>query len=161
VCKPKEPRRGVSRSGHTLVHQQRKQSQLRHQQHKEADGEGKIQTIKSIVRAYDSSLPSVIPRILLVLCVLFCVSRINTRPSHLYIDKTSPLEQFSGRKLDTKVDLRFSFGDYSMKPRTEGCIAGVSTASVPLESSPATSSAFKQQRKATREESIPLEMMVQ
>jgi len=49
-------------------------------------------------------------------------------------DKVSPLEQFTGRKIDAKIDLRISFGDYvqAINPNkdnqvesanTHGCIA--------------------------------------
>ena len=32
--------------------------------------------------------------------------------SRTSLDKVSPLEQFTGRKIDAKIDLRISFGDY-------------------------------------------------
>ena len=99
--------------------------------------ERKIQTVKALVRAYDSSLPFVLSRILLILCVLFCVSRVNMQPSRNALDRTSPLQQFTGRKLDARVDLRVNFGDYvqatvpvtdnTMTARTQGCIAGLPT----------------------------------
>jgi predicted lactoylglutathione lyase len=95
--------------------------------------ERRIQTVKERVRAYENSLPFVMTRLLLVMCVLFCVSRINMQPSRTTQDRTSPLEQFTGRKLDAARDLRVQFGDYvqatvsdpdnSMRPRTQGCIA--------------------------------------
>ena len=66
-----------------------------------------------------------------------------SRTSHI---RVSPLEEFSGRKLDAARDLRVNFGDYvhatvpdpnsSMAPRTQGCIAliptGNSTGSVKM-----------------------------
>ena len=92
-----------------------------------------IQTVKKSVRAHVHDLPFVMSRIILKYCVIFCVSRINMLSSGSGSDGISPLEQFSGRKLDAKVDLRVSFGDYvqatsptkdnSMGPNTHGCIA--------------------------------------
>ena len=46
------------------------------------------------------------------MCVLFCVSLLNMQPSRVSVDRTSPLEQFSGRKIDAARDLRVQFGDY-------------------------------------------------
>ena len=89
-----------------------------------------IQTVKKRVRCYENSLPFVMRRLLLIMCVLFCVSRINMQPSSTATDHVSPLEQFSGRKLDAKRDLRVGFGEYVhatvpvtdnfMSPRTQG-----------------------------------------
>lgn len=72
-------------------------------------------------------------KILLNWCVLFCVRCVNMQPSRTSTDRTSPLEQFTGRKLDAKRDLRCTFGDYvqatvpvtdnTMSPRTQACIA--------------------------------------
>ena len=71
-------------------------------------------------------------RLLLIMCVLFCVSRINMQPSSTATDRVNPLDQFSGRKLDAKRDPRIEFGDYvhatvpvtdnSMSSRTQGYI---------------------------------------
>jgi len=68
----------------------------------------------------------------LVYCTRLCMSCVNFQPSATSIDKVSPLEQFSGTKLDAKHDLRVTFGDYvlatpantdnSMLPRAEPCI---------------------------------------
>jgi hypothetical protein len=46
------------------------------------------------------------------MCVLFCVSRLNMQPSRMSVNRTSPLEQFTGRKIDAARDLRVQFGDY-------------------------------------------------
>jgi len=91
-----------------------------------------IQTIKSRVRCYEHSLPYVMCRVLLIMCSLFCVSRINMQPSTTSVDRISPLEKFSGQKLDAKVHLRCGFGEYvqatvphtdnTLKTRTDGCI---------------------------------------
>ena len=55
------------------------------------------------------------------------------QPSRVMNDRTSPLEQFTGRKIDAARDLRVHFGDYvqatvsntdnTMRSRTQGCIA--------------------------------------
>jgi hypothetical protein len=99
--------------------------------------ENKIKTVKERVRAYDATLPFVMTRALLILCVMFCVSRLNWLPSCQQLDRMSPMEQFSGRRLDLQRDVRCQFGDYvqatvpdpnnTMKTRTEGCIAGFPT----------------------------------
>ena len=91
-----------------------------------------IQTIKSRVRCYEHSLPYVMCRVLLIMCSLFCVSRINMQPSTTSVDRISPLEKFSGQKLDAKVHLRCGFGEYvqatvphtdnTLKTCTDGCI---------------------------------------
>ena len=102
--------------------------------------ERKIQSVKAKVRMYDSGLPFVMCKTLLIYCVFFCVSRINLHPSRTATDATSSMEQFTGRKLDAKLDLRVNFGEYvqatvaetdnSMKARTQGCIACLPTGSL-------------------------------
>ena len=95
--------------------------------------ERKIQTVKERVRAHVNNLPFVMTRLLLTTCVLFCVSRINMQPSRMSTSRISPIEQFTGLKIDSARDLRVQFGDYvqatvrdtdnSMRSRTQGCIA--------------------------------------
>ena len=92
-----------------------------------------IQTIKQRVRAHEGTLPFVMPKTILMWCVIFCVSRVNLQPSATREDRTSPNEQFTGVKLDAKRDLRCRFGDYvqatvamtdnTMAARTQGCVA--------------------------------------
>lgn len=108
--------------------------------------ERKIQTVKQRVRSYENSLPFIMTRLLLTMCVIFCISRLNMHPSRTSTNRLSPLEEFSGRKLDASKDLRVNFGDYvhatvpvtnsSMAPRTQGCIVlqptGNSTGSVKM-----------------------------
>ena len=108
--------------------------------------ENGIKTIKQRVRAHSTSLPFVMTRLMLIYCVMFCVSRLNLLPSSTCLDHASPTEQFTGVKLDYKRDLRCGFGDYvqatvpdpdnSLKTRTQGCIAmlptGNSTGSVKM-----------------------------
>lgn len=95
------------------------------------------QTVKGRVRAHVTSLPFVMPSIVLEYCVYFCVWCVNLQPSSTSTDGVSPYEQFSGLKLDAKRDLRFSFGDYiqattadtdnTMTARTTGCIGLLSS----------------------------------
>ena len=109
-----------------------------------ARAERMIRRVKNVVRGFDSTLPYVMTRLLLVFCVLFAASRINLQPSAISRDKISPQEQFSGFKLDAAKDLRAGFGegvqatvpvtDNTMTARTQGCITllptGNSTGSV-------------------------------
>ena len=69
---------------------------------------------------------------LLVLLVLFCVSRINMVPSKADAIVISPWERFHKRKLDYSKNLKASFGEYcqahdndgdnTLKPQTTGAI---------------------------------------
>jgi hypothetical protein len=43
----------------------------------------KIQTDKERVRAHVNTLPFVMTQLLLTMCVLFCVSRLNNQPTRL------------------------------------------------------------------------------
>jgi hypothetical protein len=73
------------------------------------------------------------------MCVYFCVSKINMHPSKIMSDPTAPYEQFTGRKLNAKTDLRINFDDYAqateastdntMTTRIRWCIAGFPTGS--------------------------------
>lgn len=99
--------------------------------------ERKIQTVKERVRPHVNELPYVMTRLLLTMCVLFCVSRLNMQPSRMSTSRISPLEQFTGMKIDATRDPRVQFGDYcqatvrnpdnSMRSRTQGCIAMLPT----------------------------------
>ena len=78
-------------------------------------------------------------RTILIFCVLFCASAMNLVIPTDRMLQVSPQEQFTGRRLNMATDLRFGFGDYvqatvantdnTMKTRTEGCIALLSTGS--------------------------------
>lgn len=91
------------------------------------------QTVKGRQRCHELALPFVMPLLLIVWCMRFCVHCVNLQPNANSTDKVSPYEQFSGIKLDVKRDLRVAFGDYilatppdtdnSMRPRVEACIA--------------------------------------
>ena len=95
--------------------------------------ENKSKTIKERVRAHKNSLPYVMTRLLITMCVMFCVSRLNMQPRRVSVDRTSSLEQFTGCKIDATRDLRIQFGecvqatdsdtDNTMRSRTQGCIA--------------------------------------
>lgn len=105
-----------------------------------------IQTVKSTVRSFEHALPYVMPRLMIIFCVLYAVRSTNFRPNAMSLDKLSPYEQFTGLKLDVKRDLRCGFGDYAqatvpvtnntMAARTQGCICllptGNSTGSVKM-----------------------------
>ena len=92
-----------------------------------------IETVKQRVRAHEHSLPYLMPKLMIVWCVLFSVRSVNLQPSRTSTDRTSPHEQFTGMKLDARRDLRIAFGDYvqatvpvtdnTMSARTLACIA--------------------------------------
>ena len=68
--------------------------------------ERKIQDVKTRVRAHVNTLPYVMTKLLLTMCVLFCISRLNMQPSRTSTLSISPVEQFTGRKVDAAKDLR-------------------------------------------------------
>ena len=78
--------------------------------------ERKIQTVKGRVRSVIQSLPFSLCRILLILCVVWCVSRLNMVPSKARADKLCSTEALMGRKLDLQRDLRYAFLDYVEVP---------------------------------------------
>jgi hypothetical protein len=59
-------------------------------------GKSKCLTTIRDVRNDDSNFSS-----LLILCVSFCVSRVNFHPESTVTGNTSPCEQFTGRKLNS------------------------------------------------------------
>jgi hypothetical protein len=96
--------------------------------------ENKIRQVKERVRAHIHGLPFNLSVSLLAWLVYFCSSRLNMMPDRTRVDSSSPREQFLGRKIDYKRDLRVGFADYcqvhtpniiknSMSARTEGAIA--------------------------------------
>ena len=97
--------------------------------------ERKIRQVKERVRIILHSLPYTLAGFLLVYLVYYAVSRINMFKTTVKMDKTSPAETFTGRKIDFIKDLRFEFGEYvqmfnpnivarnSMESRTDGGIA--------------------------------------
>eukprot|EP01042_Synura_sphagnicola_P036765 gene36765-biopygen25947 len=91
-----------------------------------------IRMIKERVRGIVNTLPFKLCSMLLVLLVLFCVSRINMLPSMADSIVISPWERFHKRKLDYSKNLKAGFGEYcqahdnegdnTLKPRTTGAI---------------------------------------
>jgi hypothetical protein len=92
-----------------------------------------IQTVKSRVRCHVHDLPFTMSKLLVTMCVLFCVSRINMIPNSTSVSRISPIVQYSGHQIDARRQLRCAFGDYvqATEPettsnvkdaRTYGCI---------------------------------------
>ena len=95
--------------------------------------ERKIRQVKERKRAFQHHLPFSLPYILLVWCVFFCVFCINLQVTSANLSGISPMEAFTGVKINAAVHLKTAFGDYvqatvrdpdnSMKTRTIGGIA--------------------------------------
>lgn len=95
--------------------------------------ERKIEEVKERARGIKNTLPWLLALTLIPWLIFYCVSRINLVPHKTGISNISPAEAFSGRKIDYKIDLRCSFGDYAevhdpyadntLKPRTQAGIA--------------------------------------
>jgi hypothetical protein len=98
--------------------------------------ENKIRQVKERVRSHVTTLPYLLPKLLMKWLVFFCVMRLNMLPNKSRTDGVlSPIELFKGRKVDYKRDVRIGFGEYvqainpnivprnSMAPRTDGAIA--------------------------------------
>ena len=74
---------------------------------------------------------------LLVMCVLFKVSRLNLLPTKASPDNYGAFVRYEGIAVDAKRDLRFAFGDYAetlktstvakSASRTEACVMGIPT----------------------------------
>jgi hypothetical protein len=62
--------------------------------------ERKIQVIKQSIRAHLATLPFTVPYSILPWLVLFCVFRLNRRPSNSMEDNLSSRERYSGRKIE-------------------------------------------------------------
>ena len=80
-------------------------------------------------------------KMMLIKNVMFCARGVDLVASSTSTDKTSPFEQFTGRKLDAKMDLRIAFGDYvqAINPKkgnqvenanTHGCVTVRQTGSL-------------------------------
>ena len=95
--------------------------------------ERKIETIKERCRTIIYSLPYKLSLIFIEPLVLYVVNRINMLPNKGTPPGCSPIELFTGQKVDFLYILRVGFGDYvealnpntdnSMASRTESCIA--------------------------------------
>ena len=87
------------------------------------------QTLKKRVRCHFHDLPFVMGKAMLKKNVVFCARGINMVASSTSTDKTSPYEQFTGRKLDAKIDLRVAYGDYvqAINPKKDNQVANANT----------------------------------
>ena len=94
-----------------------------------------IQDVKNFVRGQmNGGLPYRMGKILIVMCVMFIVSRLNIFVSKGSPDGLSAFEGLKHRRIDRLLDLRAPFGAYveatkpntdnSMASRTEACIIG-------------------------------------
>ena len=83
---------------------------------KEPIVERKIQTIKGRIRSVIFSLPFALCRTLLVMCVLWCISRLNMVPSSVRADNVSSFQALTGRRINYRKDLYYSFLDYTEQP---------------------------------------------
>ena len=61
--------------------------------------------------------------------IMFCAQGVNLVASSTSVDKTSPFEQFTGRKLDAAIDLRIAFGDYlqAINPKKDNQVENANT----------------------------------
>lgn len=75
--------------------------------------ERKIGTLKGRIRSIHHSLPWNLPYTLLRYEVKYASIVMSMVPHHGRMDPTSPYEQFYGRKVDFKRQLRLSFGEYA------------------------------------------------
>jgi len=75
--------------------------------------ERKIGTLKGRIRSIHHSLPWNLPYTLLRYEVKYASLVMSMVPHHGRMDPTSPYEQFYGRKVDFKRQLRLSFGEYA------------------------------------------------
>jgi hypothetical protein len=105
------------------------------------DVERMSQTLKKRVRCHFHDLPFIMSKMMFMKNVMFCARGVNLVSSSTSADKTSPFEQFTGRTLDAKIDLRIVFGDYvqAINPKkdnqventnTHGCVAVRQTGSL-------------------------------
>jgi hypothetical protein len=94
-----------------------------------------IRVVKERGRAIITMLPYRCPFLFIPYLVYYCVMHINMMPKSTSVDRISPREEFTGRKINYKTDVRVSFGSYYQiptanlikndvrAPRTEGAIA--------------------------------------
>jgi hypothetical protein len=96
--------------------------------------ERKIQTLKGRVRSILQGLSFNLMVSLTKYLVEYATIMLNLTPSEQRVDPTSSWELFFGQKVNYKIQLKISFGDFaqcvnphiisnSMTPRTEACIA--------------------------------------
>jgi hypothetical protein len=71
-----------------------------------------VQVMKERVRAHTNHLPFTLNITGVVMCILYCVSRLICEPSETRAWGVCPREAFLGRQLDGRRDFRCAFGDY-------------------------------------------------
>jgi hypothetical protein len=99
--------------------------------------ERRIQVLKERVRTHRHHLPFTPSLLVLLMLILYCVSRLNYEPSSVRGWTASLRELFSGRKADAKRNFRCGFGDYvlctvpetdnTLKARTEDAVVMLPT----------------------------------
>ena len=94
-------------------------------------------TLKKRIRCHFHDLPFLMCKMLLKKNAVFCARGINMVASRTSADKVPPLEQFTGRKIDARIDLRIAYGDYVQAinqvenaNNTHGCVAVRQTGSL-------------------------------
>ena len=95
------------------------------------------QILGEFVRGNENGgLPYRLGKALLVMCVLFKISRLNLLPTKSATDGFGAFVHFEGIRVDAARDLKYAFGDYveaikttstKTASRTEACIAGIPT----------------------------------
>ena len=95
------------------------------------------QILGEFVRGNENGgLPYRLGKALLVMCVLFKISRLNLLPTKSATDGFGAFVHWEGIRVDAARDLKYAFGDYveaikttstKTASRTEACIAGIPT----------------------------------
>jgi hypothetical protein len=94
--------------------------------------ENKIKCIKNRARSILASLPYHLPVSLYPHLIYFETQAVNMVITKNYMNQMTPFENFMGRKIDYKTDLKIYFGQYvrifsdssnKLEPRTSGAIA--------------------------------------
>ena len=102
--------------------------------------QSKIRRIKERARAIINTLAFSLPISLISFLIFFVVSRINMGQSTTSMQRATPWEQYYGRKINYRTNLKAVFGDYvqahrnnidnTMKSRADGCLALYDTGNV-------------------------------
>ena len=95
--------------------------------------ERRIRVIKERVRSIRNSLPfKILPKIMLIEMVKYCIKWLNVFPSKGGINNMSPTKVMVGRNIDCKLYWRLGFGTYfqtaedhsnNLEERTTGAIS--------------------------------------
>ena len=88
-----------------------------------------VEDVERMSQSHFHDLPFIMSKMMLMKNVVFCARGVNLVASSTSADKTSPFEQFTGRKLDAKIDLRISFGDYvqAINPKKDNQVENANT----------------------------------